>query len=525
MKTTRRPTERSGLHLRPQMDQIVNYLTYCQEKVRFPDRTARLVRNHPFMTQLDFFDMQEAQEIQWEEQQQRHAAAEAAREMGLGVAETVAEFERRDQGVNTDDFGGDGSEDEDFFDAYQDAMAEQAENIIRNEQSMQHTVQQQFNEHPGTIPTIQSAANIAREEAASGSGQTPIQRITSLAEQISRDMRQRAYAAAAYTPAEQISRDMRQRAYAAAAYTPAELAAKRARDEAASGSGQTLKQQRQVPQTPQAPPLAQPRIVHLMGHAAPFVLPPRPNPPTRPATQAVLRVPPRAGTRSRSPPSDPNVVPGPAPTLEDLFGPASAPVSRSRSNRPPRFTSADHRAAEAPAVVPKIDPAPVSRSRSNRAPKIAPAPVVDVNARLGYPPSLPRPPQSGQQQAKAKAKAKAIAKAKKSASYSPSPLFPPPLPPPPLQPADQGGAAVPLRGIPKRSRSVPPAPPMPSLSPPPTRRRRTRAPTAPPMPSLAPPAPPMPRLAPPAPPMPRLAPPAPPMPRLAQGGPKRRKLK
>ena len=72
------------------MEQIVNYLTYYQEKTRFPDRTARLVRDHPFMTQLDFFDMQEAQQLQWREQAQRQAAIEAAAQMGQGVAEAEA---------------------------------------------------------------------------------------------------------------------------------------------------------------------------------------------------------------------------------------------------------------------------------------------------------------------------------------------------------------------------------------------------------------------------------------------------
>ncbi len=55
------------------MAQIVSYLTLHQEKVKFPDRTTTLIENHPFMTQLDFFDMQEARETQWGEQQQRHA--------------------------------------------------------------------------------------------------------------------------------------------------------------------------------------------------------------------------------------------------------------------------------------------------------------------------------------------------------------------------------------------------------------------------------------------------------------------
>ena len=45
----------TGLQKRPQFEQILNYLTYGQENIVFPDREAKLVRNHPFMTQLDFF--------------------------------------------------------------------------------------------------------------------------------------------------------------------------------------------------------------------------------------------------------------------------------------------------------------------------------------------------------------------------------------------------------------------------------------------------------------------------------------
>ena len=55
-------TNGAGLRKRPQFEQIANYLNYGQETVEYPDRQAKLIRNHPFMTQLDFFDMQEDQE-------------------------------------------------------------------------------------------------------------------------------------------------------------------------------------------------------------------------------------------------------------------------------------------------------------------------------------------------------------------------------------------------------------------------------------------------------------------------------
>ncbi len=48
----------SGLHPRPQMEQIVDYLANGQERVRFPDWEAKQIRNHLFLAQLDFFDIQ-----------------------------------------------------------------------------------------------------------------------------------------------------------------------------------------------------------------------------------------------------------------------------------------------------------------------------------------------------------------------------------------------------------------------------------------------------------------------------------
>ena len=61
------------------------------------------------------------------------------------------ELSTGEQGANTDDFGGDGSEGGDMYDDYQDAMAEQAENVIRNQQSIQQTVQQQFTHPPSRL--------------------------------------------------------------------------------------------------------------------------------------------------------------------------------------------------------------------------------------------------------------------------------------------------------------------------------------------------------------------------------------
>ena len=80
----------SGLRQRPQLQQIVDYLNFGQEKMQVPDREAKQIRNHPFMTQLDFFDMHEDQEKQWEEQKKQHKAMELARTLGMSAAQFQA---------------------------------------------------------------------------------------------------------------------------------------------------------------------------------------------------------------------------------------------------------------------------------------------------------------------------------------------------------------------------------------------------------------------------------------------------
>ena len=52
---------KAGLHKRPRMEELVDYLANGQPRMSYPDREAKFVRNHPFMTQLDFFDMQDEQ--------------------------------------------------------------------------------------------------------------------------------------------------------------------------------------------------------------------------------------------------------------------------------------------------------------------------------------------------------------------------------------------------------------------------------------------------------------------------------
>ena len=49
----------SGLRKRPKYEELVQYIINDPDKIKYPDRRARLVRNHPYLTQLDGITMQE----------------------------------------------------------------------------------------------------------------------------------------------------------------------------------------------------------------------------------------------------------------------------------------------------------------------------------------------------------------------------------------------------------------------------------------------------------------------------------
>ena len=86
----KRATVSNGLRKRPQFEQIVNYIANDQETIKYPNRMAKQIRNHPFMTQLDFFDMQEDQHRSWEEQVRQREAAQLAGAMGITAAQARA---------------------------------------------------------------------------------------------------------------------------------------------------------------------------------------------------------------------------------------------------------------------------------------------------------------------------------------------------------------------------------------------------------------------------------------------------
>ena len=80
------------------MEEIVNYLANHQERMRFPDRQAKQIRNHPFMTQLDFFDTNEEQKRAWEVQQRKQEVKEIATQAGTSEAMEVTKNTKKSRG-------------------------------------------------------------------------------------------------------------------------------------------------------------------------------------------------------------------------------------------------------------------------------------------------------------------------------------------------------------------------------------------------------------------------------------------
>ena len=77
------------------MEELVDYLANGQPTTTYPDREAKFVRNHPFMTQLDFFDMQDDQKRAWEQQARDQEAEQVAKDRKESKALVLA----RDQGA------------------------------------------------------------------------------------------------------------------------------------------------------------------------------------------------------------------------------------------------------------------------------------------------------------------------------------------------------------------------------------------------------------------------------------------
>ncbi len=71
----------NGLRKRETYDELVDYLKGKQEVIKYPDRFAKRIREHPFLTQLDgegLVEMEKQQENAWKEQEKEQRVKEMA---------------------------------------------------------------------------------------------------------------------------------------------------------------------------------------------------------------------------------------------------------------------------------------------------------------------------------------------------------------------------------------------------------------------------------------------------------------
>ena len=103
----------SGLRPRPQFEQIVDYLANGQQRVHYPDREAKQIRNHPYLTQLDFFETLDEHRKVWEEQRRDEEIKKLVAENGTSDASEKARGNRQPKGKGKGKKGGTEGREED----------------------------------------------------------------------------------------------------------------------------------------------------------------------------------------------------------------------------------------------------------------------------------------------------------------------------------------------------------------------------------------------------------------------------
>jgi hypothetical protein len=158
-KSQNRVINYSGLRQRPQMEQLVDYLENGQERVKFPDREAKFIRNHPFMTHLDFFDMQEDQERAWEEQKREREAQRISKETQRSAAEVRSEASQTDTAKVLDKATDAGTQFYDISDERDRMTSDEKTRQEQQQENIRRKVEHNLGENPGTIPFIETRAS------------------------------------------------------------------------------------------------------------------------------------------------------------------------------------------------------------------------------------------------------------------------------------------------------------------------------------------------------------------------------
>ncbi len=93
----------NGLRKRETYDEIVDYLRGKQEMIKYPDRFAKRIREHPYLTQLDgegLLEMEEQQENEWREKEKEHRVKEVSSRSSQTAPEVRTQM-RREQGATS----------------------------------------------------------------------------------------------------------------------------------------------------------------------------------------------------------------------------------------------------------------------------------------------------------------------------------------------------------------------------------------------------------------------------------------
>ena len=128
----------AGLRKRQTYEEIINYLEHGQELIKYPDRTAKFLKDSPYLTQLDGEGMRTLEEQQLGATRQR-AKEDMLRELGYKADGTVSRAERAatTYAINTPPASSQGSymdvdDDDDDNDAPDDVPESRIRTAIRN---------------------------------------------------------------------------------------------------------------------------------------------------------------------------------------------------------------------------------------------------------------------------------------------------------------------------------------------------------------------------------------------------------
>ena len=161
----------SGLRKRESYDEIVDYLQNRQEVINYPNRWAKRIREHPYLTQLDgdgMLEMEDQQKREWKEHEKEQRVREVAQNSTQTVSTTRVAMSGSTSKVTSMTHVPDSDMNADIDMSHSEAskrLNEAAEREAKKRASVQQTVARHLGTDPGEIPYIRSAASAARSRS------------------------------------------------------------------------------------------------------------------------------------------------------------------------------------------------------------------------------------------------------------------------------------------------------------------------------------------------------------------------